>query len=153
MTLRIHSQILVRTLGLALLVLCLPSCGSNRVPCYPVQGEVFVRQGNERAPAAGALVVFHPTTPPTGDTPLPVAHVDETGKFALTTYRNGDGAPAGAYTITIEWRAPRPPPPHKPKETGDRLRGRYSDPRTSQIAYTVDKDKENNVPPIELGLR
>src|SRR5262249_32774745 len=72
--------------------------------------------------------------------------------FELTTYVKGDGAPGGDYAITIEWIPPRPPPPHRPKQIGDRLKGRYSDPQRSKISYSVEKDKDNNVPPIELNL-
>ncbi len=139
-----------RTLVLAILVLCVPSCGSNRQPCYPVQGEVFVGQDKDRKPAAGAVVVFHPTVSVSDDVPRPTAHVAEDGKFALTTYVKGDGAPAGDYSITIEWVPPRPPPPHKPKQSGDRLKGRYSDPRTSKIRFTVEKGTDNEVPVIQL---
>jgi len=139
-----------RILMLAIVVLCVPSCGGNRPPCYPVRGEVFVGQGQERKPAAGAVVVFHPTVPASGEVPRPSAHVGEDGKFALTTYVKGDGAPAGDYAITIEWRPPRPPPPYKPKQTGDWLQGRYADPSTSKIHFTVEKRTDNEVPVIEL---
>jgi hypothetical protein len=117
-----------------------------------VRGEVFVGQGKDRKPAAGAVVVFHPAAPAAGDVPRPTAHVGEDGTFELTTYVKGDGAPAGAYAITIEWIPPRPPPPHRPKQIGDRLKGRYSDSQRSKISYSVEKDKDNNVPPIELKL-
>ncbi len=147
-----HAPIFRRTVVPAILVLCVPSCGSDRPPCYPVHGEIFVTQGKDRTPAAGAVVVFHPAVPASGDVPRPTAHVGEDGKFVLTTYVKGDGAPVGDYAITIEWVPPRPPPPYRPKQTGDRLQGRYSDPRTSQMRYSVERKKDNNVPPIELKL-
>jgi hypothetical protein len=151
MTSPTHAPILGRTLILTILILCVPSCGSNnRPPCYPVHGEIFVGQGKDRTPAAGALVVFHPTVPASGEVPRPTAHVGEDGKFALTTYVKEGGAPAGDYAITIEWVPPRPPPPFKPKKTGDRLKGRYSDPQTSKFKYSVEKRSDNEVPVIEL---
>jgi hypothetical protein len=146
-----HPPRVGRTLVLAILVLSVPSCGGGRPPCYSVHGEVFVLQGNDRIPAAGAVVVFHPTAAASGDVPRPTAHVGEDGKFTLTTYAKDDGAPAGDYSITVEWIPPRPPPPHRPKQVGDRLKGRYSDHRNSQIVYSVEK-KENNMPPIELKI-
>jgi hypothetical protein len=152
MTAPTHVPCFRRALVLAPLVLCVPSCGNNGPACYPVRGEIFVGQGKDRAPANGAVVVFHPTAPASGEAPRPTAHVGEDGKFELTSYVKGDGAPAGEYAITIEWRPPRPPPPHKPKQTGDRLQGRYAEPRTSTIRYTVEKGKDNNVPTIELKL-
>jgi len=117
-----------------------------------VHGEIVVGQGKDRMPASGAVVVFHPTAPASGEGPRPTARVGEDGKFALTTYVKDDGAPAGDYAITIEWVPPRPPPPHKPKQTGDRLKGRYSDPRTSQIHFTVEKRTDNEVPLLQLTL-
>src|SRR5215471_17323700 len=98
--------IIGRTLVLAILVLCVPSCGSDRPPCYPVHGEIFAAQGKDRTPAAGAVVVFHSTASASGEGPRPTARVGEDGKFALTTYIKGDGAPAGDYSITIEWVPP-----------------------------------------------
>ncbi len=152
MTAPTHAPCFQRALVLAILVLCVPSCSTDRPACYPVRGEIFVSQGKERTPANGAVVVFHSTAPASVEAPRPTAQVGEDGKFELTTYVKGDGAPAGEYAITIEWRPPRPPPPHKPKWTGDRLKGRYADPRTSTIHYSVEKGKDNNVPTIELQL-
>ena len=152
MTAPAHAACFRQALAPAILVLCVPSCGSDRPTCYPVRGEIFVGQGKDRTPANGAVVIFHPTAPASAEAPRPTAHVGEDGKFALTTYVKGDGAPAGEYAITIEWRLPRPPPPHQPKQTGDRLQGRYADPRTSTIRYSVEKNKDNNVPAIELQL-
>ncbi len=55
----------------------------------------------------------------------PHAIVEPDGSFRLTTYRTGDGAPAGSYALTVSW----PLPPVRGREEGpDRLRGRYADP-------------------------
>ena len=148
----IHARILRRIALVAILVICVPSCGSNQQPCYSVHGEVFAVQGNERVPAAGAIVVFHPASSSSGDAVKPTAHVGDDGKFSLTTYADGDGAPVGDYSVTIEWFAPRPPPPYKPTQAGDKLKGRYASPATTSIRYSVEKDKDNNMAPIELKL-
>ncbi len=91
----------------ALLVLMLTTgCGSTgAVPVFPVEG--VVQFAGE--PAAGAFVVFHPLDgvlkDPTGaPVPLPTAKVNADGKFQLTTFDGGDGAPAGRYAVTVEWR-------------------------------------------------
>jgi hypothetical protein len=126
------------------------SCGSDRKPCYPVRGEVFVGKGNRRVPATGAMVTFHPNDATSGDAPRPHGQVGEDGAFVVTTYVKDDGAPAGDYTITINWTPPRPLPPFKPKATGDKLKGAYGDPKKGQISYSVEVRKDNTVPPIEL---
>ncbi|QDV39436.1 hypothetical protein [Tautonia plasticadhaerens] len=68
---------------------------------YPVSGRVVV--GGE--PAAGAFLVFHPTS---GSVPAeagrPAAQVRSDGSFDLTTFDESDGAPAGDYAVTVEWR-------------------------------------------------
>ena len=56
----------------------------------------------------------------------PHATVEADGSFRLTTYKSGDGAPAGTYVLTLTW----PLPPRAGMEEGpDRFRGRYADPR------------------------
>jgi hypothetical protein len=126
-------------------------CGSGRPTCHPVRGEVFVLEGSQRTPATGAVITFHPAGS-APNTAKPTARVGEDGSYTLTTYDGGDGAQAGEYTVTVEWVPPRPPPPHKPTQTGDRLKGRYSDPVASTIKYTVEKGKDNVVPTIELKM-
>jgi len=78
----------------------LSGCGeaqAPRTPVFPVSGQVRV----EGDSASGALVVFHSvskTTPPASAT------ADGEGRFKLTTYETGDGAPAGEYTVTVSLR-------------------------------------------------
>jgi hypothetical protein len=135
----------------AILLAGVAGCGGvKRVPCYPVHGEVFVGQGKDRVAATGASVTFHPTTPAGADVPRPHAQVGDDGKFVVTTFVKDDGAPAGDYTITITWVPPKPRPPFKPKEVGDKLKGEYGDPKKADINYSVEARKDNKVPPIEL---
>ena len=126
----------------------LSSCGrTGREPVYPVRGEVV--DGDNRA-AVGALVVFHPADPAASGAAKPVAYVDEQGAFALTTYEKGDGAPAGEYVITIEWRRRPANPFAADREGKDRLHGRFSNPKTSQCRFKVEKGRKNVVPPIQV---
>ncbi|MGH9675931.1 MAG: carboxypeptidase-like regulatory domain-containing protein [Candidatus Acidiferrum sp.] len=120
--------------GLPLLLFFLAGCGTGRSPVYPVEGKVFDDKGK---PAVGARVILHPLINPEGDFNRPVGTVDDTGTFRLTTFEKGDGAPAGEYSVSIEWRPPRrspvdPPPP-------DQLKGRYSNPKTTPFKATVAK--------------
>jgi hypothetical protein len=127
--------------GLAFLV---PSCG-GRNPVYPVHGRVLDGRGK---PAAGALVIFHPSGSDNPGTLNPVGRVDSAGDFRLTTYTEGDGAPAGAYAVTITWPTPRKTP--FGREGPDQLRGSYSDPRAAKIHFEVEKRPDNEVPVIKL---
>jgi hypothetical protein len=109
------------------------SCGNgNRLPVQKVRGQVFV----EGKPAARALVVFHPL----GDGPVkelrPVGHVAPDGTFTLTTYSEGDGAPAGDYAVTVDWR--QPTPPVDGADPGPSLiPARYNSPTASNLKVTV----------------
>jgi hypothetical protein len=137
-----------RLLG-SILVLALGSCGAGRKPCFPVQGQVFAGEGKARVPATGAMVVLTPQGSTKEGDPHPYARVGEDGKFVVSTYGTGDGAPTGEYVITIHW-ADRPPRPRDLKNQVDKLKGQYGDPQKVEIAYSVEKRKDNVVPPIEL---
>jgi hypothetical protein len=77
-------------------------------------------------PAAGARVQLNAVGDPKLAGLCPHAIVEADGTFRLTTYKTGDGAPAGSYALTMSW--PLPPPPGK-EEGVDRFRGRYANPR------------------------
>jgi hypothetical protein len=130
---------------LAGLTLLACGCGNGREPAYTVRGQVLDAQ---QKPAVGALVVFHPAETSAGDAVKPVGQVDETGAFSLTTYTKGDGAPAGEYVVTVTWPAPRKGP-FEP-EGGDRLNGRYANPKSSTIRFKVQAQALNEVPVIQL---
>jgi len=71
------------------------------VGTYRVEGRVLV----DGVPAKGALVVLHPLDLPLIQLRLaPAGHTRSDGVFCLTTYEFGDGAPAGEYIVTVEWR-------------------------------------------------
>src|ERR1700722_7991995 len=75
--------------GLALVLIA--GCSSGRTPTFPVQGQV---RWKGQVPA-GAQVVFHPAGGAAKDAIRPTGQVDSEGKFTLTTFAAGDGAPAG----------------------------------------------------------
>jgi hypothetical protein len=77
-------------------------CGSRPIPglveTYPVKGKLSF-QGK---PPVGAIVVLHPKKD--GDRPVrPKGYVQEDGTFELTSFKSGDGAPAGEYVLTAQW--------------------------------------------------
>jgi hypothetical protein len=81
-----------------LAMLC-SACGSGHKPVYPVNGEVRV---NGQAPVH-AQVGFFPVNDATPDAVHPIGQVDEQGRFTLTSYAKGDGAPEGEYRVTVSW--------------------------------------------------
>lgn len=116
-------------------LLLLTGCGSaNRKPVFPVQGKVLDATGQ---PAAGARVLFHPKADADPNVQRPVGVADTSGLFTLTTYAQGDGAPAGEYAVTIEWKLPRRSPldPVPP----DQLGGRYANPKGTPFTATIGK--------------
>jgi len=142
---RIGSLVL---LALACLSFVLPSCGNGRKKVYPVHGQVFAKN---QEPAAGAFVIFHPVNADDSDPNKPSAYVEDDGSFRLTTYKEGDGAPAGEYVVTIEWK-PRIKSAFDPNRHGkDRLDGRYSNVANSRIRFTIERKKDKELPPIHLN--
>ena len=121
----------------------------DRVPTQPATGRVTV--AGKAAP--GALVTLHPAGG--GLHPRGTAGAD--GTFTLSTYEQGDGAPAGDYRVTVVW----PDPDFKPRTPGeveelraggqapDKLRGRYAGPESSGLTATVGPGP-NELGPLEL---
>lgn len=116
---------------------------------YPVTGTVEF----EGQPAEGATVTFHPVSGATSGekggskqtaTILANGLTTSDGGFSLRTFGPNDGAPAGDYLVTVEWR--------KLVGTGEDqvvgpnvLPARYANPQTSGIKLTVLKG-ENKFP-------
>jgi len=128
-----------------LLLVCLSGCESTDergLPVFPVSGEVLL----SGKPAENALVVFHPLSELPGSL-RPSGRTGADGKFSLSTYESGDGAPAGAYRVTIVLPKAAAGPAPDPDLAGDRLQGRYADPATSQLRAQVE-EKENVLPPF-----
>ncbi len=122
------------------ILLAVAGCGrgENRVPVFPVQGQVLVNG----KPAAGAQVVFHPTDK--AGRVRPSAVVGEDGKFRLTTFAAADGAPAGAYEVTVErWVSSNDNP------AVNQLPARYRQARTSGLRATIVAG-DNDLPTFKL---
>jgi hypothetical protein len=121
------------------------SCGPSnaRKPVYPVHGTVFL----DGKPLGRALLVFHPIDGEEQNSPHPVATAMEDGSFEATTYDADDGAPAGEYAVTVEWRRPATeqdtgPPPNS-------LPARYAKPSTSGLKARV-AEGPNELQPFQL---
>jgi hypothetical protein len=115
---------------------------NGRKPVYPVTGHVFL----DGKPMPRAFLVFHPIGEG-ADAPRPTGHAEDDGSFTLSTYDSGDGAPAGEYTVTVEWRRlatkdDEGPPPNL-------LHARYGKPSTSGLHASI-AEGENDLRPFQL---
>ena len=125
---------------------------SSRARTYPVTGTVTL-QGK---PVAGAAITFVPTG---NEGEAASAITDSEGKYALTTWRAGDGARPGEYRVKVSKQeqttvdpskmvknlsieeeqkiyveSKKPPPPSK-----SLIPSKYQDDQTSGITHTVPK--------------
>lgn len=73
--------------------------GGNHRQTHPVTGSAEF--GGK--PAVGAHLIFHPDPDQEDRDGLPSAVVKADGTFTVSTYRDGDGAPAGHYVVTAQW--------------------------------------------------
>ncbi|HEV7281206.1 MAG TPA: hypothetical protein VGN57_13465 [Pirellulaceae bacterium] len=99
-------------------------------------------------PIEGATLILHRQGEPLADVPAPSARVNVDGSFATTTFASGDGAPAGEYVATVEWRK-------QVQVRGDWTYGpnllppAYADPGRSPLRITI-AERDNVLPAIEI---
>ena len=79
----------------------------------------------------------------------PMAFTDQAGQFAVTTFEQGDGAPVGEYSVTVEQRAPKLVGEEMVREGPNLLPPRLKDPASSGIKASV-VEGENLLPTIEV---
>lgn len=125
--------------GLLVVAALLPSSGCGRggnvpgeVRVYPVKGQITL----EGRPISGGFVAFHSTIGEKTQAARPTAWADKEGNFSLTTFRGGDGAPAGEYVVTVTCQQTIGSGENAPL-TPNLLPSRYSDPRTSDLHVRV----------------
>jgi|SRR5579883_98770 len=120
--------------------------GDGKRPVHPVTGKIRV----DGQPAQDAYLVFYPTDPNDPMAPKPTAVADEQGNLIVTTYKTGDGAPAGEYKVGIEW--PRMTNQYGRIQPGpDRLGGKYKGAAASKWTVRI-KEGPNTLPDFELSL-
>ena len=128
--------------GLFLFAVLAVGCSSEapklgEKPVHKVRGQVLV---NDK-PAAGAFVLFIPVNEVAGSTdPRPRATADDNGNFEVSTYGDGDGAPAGEYRVAVTWP--------DGNDVEDRLNGRY-DQANSKLKAKVNEGP-NELPVFKL---
>lgn len=117
---------------------CSEPRGGPRLETYPVTGTVYVNG----APADQLLIECYPV----GESEIQyelATRTDSDGNFAIGTYEAGDGVPRGEYALTFEWMQGSA----LGGDRKDRLKGRFTDPQSSETQFEV-------VPgvPTELGI-
>ncbi|VTR96553.1 Uncharacterized protein OS=Singulisphaera acidiphila (strain ATCC BAA-1392 / DSM 18658 / VKM B-2454 / MOB10) GN=Sinac_3752 PE=4 SV=1 [Gemmata massiliana] len=125
---------------------CATGCGDSGPKLYSVKGKVSV----DGKPASDATVFFHRKGRENPNEPVPYGKCGPDGSFALTTSKEGDGAQAGEYVVTVVW----PDMSKAPDGNGGRpdlLRGAYDKAAKSAIKATVEA-KDNQVPEITLTI-
>jgi hypothetical protein len=132
----------------ALLVPCgllLSSCSNG---LNSVQGKVLYK-GN---PIKGAVVFFHPVKATDLTAKHPSGVTGEDGSFTLDTGKE-NGAPTGQYVVTVVWYKEVPPSTKitnaPPPESEDQLKGRFADPKSSQLTVEI-KPGVNQLEPFKL---
>jgi hypothetical protein len=133
------------TLLLLLFSLACSACQKG-VETYPVTGQILV--GDQ--PASFAVVTFHPVNAPK-EAPRPVATTDKEGKFKLTTFKEGDGAPPGQYQVTVTWRLVTQPDGDEGSAV-NQLPDRYAQAKTSNLTATVGSGT-NALEPFRLDAQ
>jgi hypothetical protein len=130
-----------------LLGLLITSCQSGTPfhKLYPVNGRVLVAG----QPAAGVTVLFNPVDESAKLYVKPKGKTDDDGYFTLTTYKREDGAPAGAYAVTLFWL---PRGYRGPIESANKLSAQYFDPQTSGITAQITAGP-NQLEPFELQAK
>ena len=101
------------------------------------------------------MVIFVPTsTSAEAERKRPMGIANGEGRFALTTFEDGDGAAPGEYKVLIQWPASSvESDAQRGSRRGavgpDRLRGKYFNLYKSTLTATVE-EQANELPPFEL---
>lgn len=140
----------LRRVSLTILALAALFGCSEQAPLGPAPHAVHGSVVYQGKPASGFRVTFYPQFDIGERQFAPSAKTDAEGKFTLTSYKAGDGAPAGEYAVAIEWpQEIDTGDEYDAKPTIDRLKGRFADPAKSTWQVDVG-DGENRLEPFEI---
>jgi hypothetical protein len=136
-----------RAVGLQMLfVAALAGCSDGRLKIYPVTGQVLYNG----QPLKGVDIALHPLDPKNNVGYPPHATTDADGTFTLTTYRKGDGAPAGEYRVAVAFAVESVEDgSDQTKRLTAQVQVKYHRGETSGITVVV-KPEPNTLEPIRL---
>ncbi len=73
----------------------------------------------------------------------PQGFTDETGNIRISTYAEGDGAPAGDYNVTFAWQEFNLM--SRAFDGPDKVNKKYSDPKTTPFSVTLGDGQSNDL--------
>lgn len=141
----------VRSAILGLLVLALGvGCSRSRQPwevAYPASGSLTLAG----KPIAGAQITLVPQDSKFPESIRPTAVTRADGRFDLSTFQDGDGAPRGEYKVSVIWH------PLVQSEAGavrgaNALPARYATPDSSGLTVSIS-DSKTTLPAIDLAAQ
>ncbi|MEQ1828677.1 MAG: hypothetical protein ABL921_22130 [Pirellula sp.] len=136
----------------ALLVLSMASgCGES----HPNEKQVFKIAGNVTVDgnAVGEIqVALHDAAGPDNKQPTyPQGFTNPDGTIRISTYVEGDGAPAGEYKVTFAWQEYNLM--SRSFSGPDKLNKKYSDPKTTPFTLSLGPGKPNDLGKVELTTK
>ncbi|QDV69473.1 hypothetical protein Poly24_31890 [Rosistilla carotiformis] len=141
-----HIPVLVAVaIGVATTFGCGQQQHAGELPVYPLSGTVLV----DGKPVENIQVALHSTNvKETAKHYFPQGFTDAQGQIKVSTYADGDGAPAGDYRVTFVLKdynvvARSFTGPNK-------IDASYSDAETSPVTITIGPDQPNDLGQLEL---
>jgi hypothetical protein len=138
---------LLNLITLTFTLYSLSGCGGAEEPftkeTFPVKGKITV---DGTPPDSPIQIMCHPqgqidTTHPT----ISKSETTDGGNFEISTYTSGDGMPEGEYALTFVWQKFNTF--SRGFQGPDKLKKRYSDPKKSEITFSVKPGE-----PVDLGV-
>lgn len=131
--------------------LSISGCGpkyANEKAVYKIQGTVIV----DGIPVPDIQVAFHDVAGPDNKQPTyPQGFTNAEGKLRISTYAEGDGAPAGEYKVTFKWQEYNLISRSFGGE--DKLKKRYADPKTTPITIKLGEGQPNDLGTVQLTTK
>jgi 5-hydroxyisourate hydrolase-like protein (transthyretin family) len=129
----------------------LSTCGESGPPqkeVFPVKGQVAVDGGQ---PGSPIRIECHDVNGIDKEMPtISWCQTANDGTFSLSTYKDGDGVPAGEYSLTFQWGDLNLV---SMSYSGDRFKKKYADPKSSTVRFKVGKGTPISLDVIQLTTK
>ena len=139
------------SITLSVLSLLNAGCGSgnsNEKQVFEIKGTVMV----DGKPVEQIQVALHDKAGLDNKQPTyPQGFTDAAGNIRISTYADGDGAPAGEYNVTFSWQEVNLM--SRSFSGPDKLNNKYSDPKTTSFSLSLGAGKPNDMGIVELTTK